>query len=340
MTRTHTAIIDDLQQKIDALLAPLVPADGTLALLDFPDHPNVGDSAIWLGEIAYFKRWHRITPAYVCTVEKYIKADLDAAVPTGPIFLHGGGNFGDVWPKHQLFREEIIKQYPNRAIIQLPQSIHFSDESAITRTASVINVHPNFTLLVRDRPSYDLAKKHFTCKVELCPDMAFCLGEQPQMKRASHPLLLLLRTDHETQTQAPDAAALPTGATVEDWLEEDTHIQRRLRKYTTLRLPLLGLNALKRDAQREFLYRNLSQDRVTRGLKQLSSARYVITDRLHAHILCLLLGIPHTVLDNNYGKIRRYSDAWTYDLDILSRATSLPEAINLYKSNMRDKSCC
>ena len=60
--RTHSDIITTLQHHIHTKLAPLMPENGTLALLDYPDHPNVGDSAIWLGEITYLKQWQRITP--------------------------------------------------------------------------------------------------------------------------------------------------------------------------------------------------------------------------------------------------------------------------------------
>ncbi|MFT4085249.1 MAG: polysaccharide pyruvyl transferase family protein, partial [Nocardioides sp.] len=34
-----------------------------------------------------------------------------------------------------------------------------------------------------------------------------------------------------------------------------------------------------------------------------AGARLVVTDRLHAHVLAGLMGIPHVVLDNSYGKI-------------------------------------
>jgi exopolysaccharide biosynthesis predicted pyruvyltransferase EpsI len=44
--------------------------------------------------------------------------------PDDPILLHGGGNFGDVWPGFQRFREQVIRESPNRRIIQLPQTIH------------------------------------------------------------------------------------------------------------------------------------------------------------------------------------------------------------------------
>ena len=35
------------------VLDPLIPRGSQVALFDFPNHSNVGDSAIWLGEQAY-----------------------------------------------------------------------------------------------------------------------------------------------------------------------------------------------------------------------------------------------------------------------------------------------
>ena len=43
----------------------------------------------------------------------------------------------------------------------------------------------------------------------------------------------------------------------------------------------------------------------------LGEGRVVITDRLHAHILSLLLGIPNVILDNSYGKLHDFYHTWT-----------------------------
>jgi pyruvyl transferase EpsO len=43
----------------------------------------------------------------------------------------------------------------------------------------------------------------------------------------------------------------------------------------------------------------------------------ITTDRLHAHILACLMGIPNTVLNNSYGKNYSYVDAWTGVSDIV-----------------------
>jgi pyruvyl transferase EpsO len=48
-----------------------------------------------------------------------------------------------------------------------------------------------------------------------------------------------------------------------------------------------------------------------RGLRLLSAGHVVVTERLHGHVLCLLAGIPHVVLDNSYGKVRAFVEAWT-----------------------------
>ena len=35
-----------------------------------------------------------------------------------------------------------------------------------------------------------------------------------------------------------------------------------------------------------------------------------VTDRLHAHILCLMMGIPNIPLDNSYGKLSTFVETW------------------------------
>ena len=53
----------------------------------------------------------------------------------------------------------------------------------------------------------------------------------------------------------------------------------------------------------------------------------VVTDRLHAHLLSLLLAIPHAVLDNTYGKLGRFLDAWTGDAPGVHRFGTAEEAL-------------
>jgi pyruvyl transferase EpsO len=288
------------------------------ALLDFPHYANVGDSAIWSGTLTLLRAITGRDPAYVSGQHDLDDAALRAAVPEGPIFLAGGGNFGDLWNHHQTFREGVIARFRDRPVVQLPQSIHYTDPARIARTARIIAAHPDFTLLVRDEPSRALALRHFDCPVALCPDTALAIGPvAPAPARVD--VLALLRTDKEGAGVPP----LPSGIPVEDWVDENRLAVRRVRLAATLRAwsALAPANARARACEAA------ARHRFERGLRQIAQGRAIVTDRLHVHILALLLGRPHAVLDNVYGKIGGVLDAFTGVSPLVYRATDLADAL-------------
>ena len=311
---TSDAAIARLRSRLDAALTPLL--DGAdIALVDYPDHSNVGDSAIWLGETAFF-RDRGLQPAYASTIGSHDHDALAAALPEGTIFLHGGGNFGTLWPSHQDFRLDLLARFPGRPIVQLPQSIFFADRASVDACARAVERHGRFTLCVRDEPSLEIARRHFPCETLLAPDMAFAIG--PLARRpASVDVLYLLRTDRE-KAGRPDESPLEAAV---DWLEDDTTAMRM----NTLGSRLLTL-ANSPNVARVRTYERRAWTRLRRGAALLSRGRVVVTDRLHGHILSTLLGIPHVVLDNSYRKIGNFVDAWTGRLATLRLATDVEEA--------------
>lgn len=48
------------------------------------------------------------------------------------------------------------------------------------------------------------------------------------------------------------------------------------------------------------------------AIKLLSKGSVVLTDRLHGHILSILIVKPHVIVDNSYGKISDFYQAWTF----------------------------
>jgi len=300
----YTAASQRLVQ--DALLSACATTQH-YALVDFPDHSNVGDSAIYLGEMKLLRDLYQRGPSFVSKSKTHVD-DIDRFGEIDVIFLHGGGNFGDVWPKHQLFREHILSRYPDKKIVQLPQTLHFSSPEAQNRSAMAFNAHPDVTVMVRDKRSYDLAQEMFTGRVILSPDCALALGPQHRETPATQPYLAMLREDKESQLPQ-DEGTLFASYPVDDWLTEPRFksLGARLRDKT---LPFwgplrpFGMTALLH------IYESWAHTRVKRGLTQLSSAEFIVTDRLHVHILSSLLNIPHVVLDNNYGKISGYIAQW------------------------------
>ncbi|MGY4606990.1 exopolysaccharide biosynthesis predicted pyruvyl transferase EpsI [Bradyrhizobium sp. USDA 4474] len=322
------ALIESLRSEIDRVVSPHLSGIQEFALVDFPDHPNVGDSAIWLGEVLFLRGKLGKLPSYVCTYDSWSEEEFLRAVPNGPILFHGGGNFGDIWPANQLFREKILSRFPDRQIIQMPQTIHFSSEASLERAAKVINAHERFVILARDDRSVQVAKNAFSAAVLLCPDMAFCLGLQDRSSRQIRDLLLLLRTDIESG-DTKMGVPLPDLAAVQDWLHERPGLRTTLVCKAWFQT-LLSARSPEVDIRVQ-LYQNLAENRVGRGLRQLGSSKYVIADRLHAHILCVLLDLPHTVIDNNYGKIGEFMDTWTNSFEkVVGPVQTLDEAIQLY----------
>lgn len=320
MKKTADQLADELASRFADTLDAVLPP-GPPALVDFPDHSNVGDSAIWLGEMAYLRSRGRM-PAYLSALADFDDAEAVKAIGEGPILIHGGGNMGTVWPKHEAFRLHLLRTHRGRPIVQLPQSIHYADPTAAAEMASAIAAHGRFTLLVRDARSFDFAQRHFGCPVHLCPDAALMLGRQQRLA-PEVPVFALLRTDHERAAEAEEP--LPPGIAAGDWLDEDPAQKRYLR----LSLKLHRLVTRDPMARRALRQRRLAEWRLRRGLTMLSRGEMVVTDRLHAHILSLLLDIPHVLLDNSYGKVAGFAGQWTGSYEGLLRAESRADAFRL-----------
>jgi exopolysaccharide biosynthesis predicted pyruvyltransferase EpsI len=321
---TSRQVISRLQQKIDEVLTPFVPRK-KCALIDFPHHPNVGDSAIWLGEQIFLSKLG-VKPAYVCTTENRDWSALERAIGAdGTILIHGGGNFGDIWPHHQHLREEALDRFPDHPVLQLPQTIHFSDPNEADRTAAKIRKHGKFTLAVRDQKSLAFARERFDCSVVLCPDMAFCIGPIAAAASSDQRILLLLRSDKEKNDHSPaDAIVQSPDLLCTDWLTEG-YTETRLRSVGRLFADMLHGNGV--PTLRGSYYDALAGERLRRGLRQLASFRYIVSDRLHVHILSTLLGRRHALLDNNYGKLSSFMAAWNTNWEGMQVCHELPMAI-------------
>jgi exopolysaccharide biosynthesis predicted pyruvyltransferase EpsI len=296
------------------------------ALLDFPDHGNVGDSAIWAGEIVALEALG-VEVVYLATNLSFSAKVLRERMPEGVILIHGGGNFGTIWPECQAHREAVLADFKDYPIVQLPQSIHYADDESLKHTRDLIAAHPDFTMLVRDEPSRALAETALGAKTVLCTDSAFFLHDRLKRDRPVIDILALARTDKEKVTQGLMALLSESGHSFEivDWLEEPMTWSRRIalkiwpRAFGRLtRVP--GFFKLLKSA-----WDAAAWARIRRGCKLLSRGRVVVTDRLHAHILCTMLGIPHVVLDNNYGKVQNFIASWTSGNPLVHRA-STPEA--------------
>jgi exopolysaccharide biosynthesis predicted pyruvyltransferase EpsI len=112
---------EKIEQNLNDALAKIEKSNNYV-LLDYPDNRNVGDHLIWLGSVFYLSDILKATINYAATTFDFSEIEMQKTNEKSPILLNGGGNLGDVWQRHQIFREKIISKYQDRAIIILPQT--------------------------------------------------------------------------------------------------------------------------------------------------------------------------------------------------------------------------
>ncbi len=336
-------------------------------LLDYPNYLNVGDHLIWLATVFYLTDVLKVKINYIASLDDFSAELMAEKGGNCPIVMQGGGNFGDSWNHHQLFRERIVAQYSDRQIIILPQCIYFANPENLDKSASIFNAHPNLTLFTRDNYSYELACQHFSnCKIIKAPDMVFQLvGMQlPTFKfNPKSPILYLCREDSElNKIFVPKSLDIPN-LVVKDWLNKWVYRemvkdnpawywrlpgsvllfregwQRGLsdplewlsrQKWERFHPDATKINQLPPTFNRLYNCSNyqLSWSLMHSGIYRVMQGNVVITNRLHGHVLCVLLGIPHIFLPNSYYKNEAFYQTWTCQINYC-RFVKEPEQIKL-----------
>jgi pyruvyl transferase EpsO len=303
------------------------------ALLGYPNHWNAGDSVIWRSARLLLDHL-KVEVRYACDPLTYHPATLRRRLPEGPLLLTGGGNFGDVYPNESGLRARVLADFPNRRILQLPQSLWFTRPESLGEWAGRLTIPMDFTLLVRDRTSLDLAQTHFPVLSLPCPDLSAWLDTPPADRSPSCDVFVLWREDSESPGPPPTRAA-GLSLEVQDWAHplarpgDPPPLQwlarwNRIRDRLSARHPAL---ARRWDAAFPGGADAVARERIRNALRQLARGRVVITNRLHAALLCRMRGWPHVVCDNAIGKLGAYADAWPCEEDTIRRAGSSDEAL-------------
>jgi pyruvyl transferase EpsO len=321
--------LDKLRVQISHVLDPLIPANSSCVLIDFPHHGNVGDSAIWLGEMAYLKS-RNCKVGYTCDARNYNAEAMRSAIGNGIILITGGGNFGDLYAIHQNLRERVIREFPDNRIIQFPQSIYFADDGNLARSQAILSQHKDFHFVVRDTVSHHLARQHYDNPSYLCPDMAMMLDLRPlRSQRKTSDVVVLSRVDKEKAAHLTAETGAQLNSVMMDWLDEPEPkhqwlydwSHRRLR-WGSSKIPPFILNGLALMAANA-----MARQRLARGLDLLGQGNVVVTDRLHAIILSWLGGTPVFFVDNNYNKLSNFINTWLKDSPGLVRCASFDDAL-------------
>jgi len=321
--------------RLREIFAPLIPDGRPIALVGFPDTANCGEHATWLGENKLLSALG-CAPAYVCSAQSYEREAMAAKLGSSVILLHGGLIDGGLIAR-------VLQDFPANPAIAFPQQPTPRDEDYLERLAAVTAAHSGMVLFARSTNARDLLRRQCgaNARVELAPDAAFVLGPQGRAREPLFDVVWIARTDAERADRDTEAAARLSSQAAEKFALPafpdgvEIHCVVKQRPPTVLLTDWSSLvfeNEEARLTYRRLDFNTRSQAYVDRALYILSLGRIVITDRLHGHILCLLLGIPHVLIDNASGRNRDFYETWSREADLCRLARSPAEAWSLART--------
>ncbi len=308
--------IQQLRQIINQQLSSLVTGD--YFFLELPYYENIGDTLIWEGSLNFFKQF-KYKCLYSASLQTFY---LHRASSSTPIFLQGGGNFGDLWEEHHNFRKHVIELYPSNPITIFPQSTCYESNENLKEDEVFFAKHTNVVMCARDINSFEFMKQHFPHnRVLLVPDMAFFIDFKKYGAKQNLPTertLFAKRIDKELKDNSwPEQ--IPQTAEVHDWPTFEFKAKKYQRAdyicgWLNFFANIKGIKSFNRliDFQRNHFYR---KEYLKYCVEFLSKYDTVYSTRLHIMIAAAMLGKQVYVIDNTYGKNISIYNTWLKDLD-------------------------
>lgn len=302
---------EELRHHIQEALTPLI--DDDYVFLELPFYINPGDALIWKGTEQFLSEL-----PYRCLYRAAFSTFDYQPLPKNVIIvMQGGGNFGDLYRSNQDFRLMIMEKYPDNRIVILPQTVYYKSALQLIRDVWAMRKHRYLTICARDAYSYDFLRRYgFTSHVLMVPDMAFyCQMDDLRSLTVAEDkkLLVFKRVDAEQQASAYlDEAAATSGADVSDWevVEHPNEMTEKLRTLILSQHPHQEIN--------DYCLQTLLPYLIASGVRQISQYGKVVSTRLHAAIIAVLLEKETVVLNNSYGKNLHFYDTWLKNTERVS----------------------
>jgi pyruvyl transferase EpsO len=308
-------------RRLREAFTPLVARGAPVALVDFTETPNAGNHAMWLGEKRLLTELGA-TVVYQCSAQSYDRAAMAEKLGAGTIFLHGGAHAGGKDAAHRGFRWRVLADFPQNAAIVMPHQPAPQDEDHMTRAAETMKGRANLILFAASEKARQTLTRHFgnSTRIELAPDATFLLPPRKRIAEIAYDMVWIARTDGDKANEQTETAARLSSQSAEKFTipgfsdgVEISYVAKH-RPQTILLTDWQALvyeNELARLALRRLDFDSWAQVYVNRAFYLLSLGQVLITDRLHAHLLAILLGIPNILLNDGAGRNWAFHESWT-----------------------------
>ncbi|KAF2104266.1 hypothetical protein NA57DRAFT_62889 [Rhizodiscina lignyota] len=323
-------LVSDLQLRLLEEYSQLLKGIRHVNIWGYLETENKGDAAIWaaqqmlLSEMGIESHESCRFLDKGCNAEQF-RAALEHYKPHSAVVMAGGGNFNDYYWEDQPSRINMINNFPDVPIRAFPQSIHMTKADRINATRESFGKHPDLQVAARDQPSYDWLRDNLGQKVlgdgkevksVLVPDIAFMWGNRPDFRRntkKTHDILILARDDKEIS--AGGSKQIPFGTGVLDLGGRIGNVTYQKVDWKFTHTPGIDRELPEFVDQDEPGKNQRAWAKAVAGFELLGSAKFVITDRLHGHIMSTIIGVPHVLMDSKLGKNLNFHDTWTQDCE-------------------------
>ena len=249
---------------------------------------NMGDALQHYAIIKWLKRHYplfEIKNIFYFTAIDELKEIIK---PDDVIVFQSGGAMGDLYFLFEKWRLEVCDVFFSNRIILFPQTVFFRKEENILKTKLIYHKHVNLTIMARDYQSFNLLRQLFPkCHLLIMPDFVlFLKGDfNVSLKKDKNKSLLIFRNDFEINQVGQELA------------------KRLISDYDSYDLVFPEIEHSVDMEKRDF---------VEEVFNYISSYDFVVTDRLHGMIFCVILGVPCICLPGS-PEVNFYKNKATYE---------------------------
>lgn len=270
----------------------LKPFGKKVYILGSPDYTNIGDSAITLAQINFIKECgiseerikeltrNEYNGQYYKLLKSIKKGNLVCGV--------GGGNMGNIWPKEEEFRYDLIDRFRKNEIIIFPQTIYFIDNryknKDIIKSQRFYEQHKKLTLVAREKDSYKKMNELYKeSKILLTPDIVLSadMSVFGVTKKTRTGVLLCMRDDIEKALSQEDV----------NKIKEILNNKKLMYTKTDMHSDC-------------WINKENRYGCVKEKMNEFVRSKLVITDRLHGMVFAAITGTPCIVFSNYNHKVK------------------------------------
>ncbi|MBQ4135216.1 MAG: polysaccharide pyruvyl transferase family protein [Methanocorpusculum sp.] len=282
-------------------------------LIGSPEHRNLGDHAIAEAERNFFAKHFPDTPLVELSGPCYRslpEITQSKIRPDDIICITGGGFLGSLWMIEEDMVRDVLQSFPDNQVIIFPQTVYFEDtvhgKEELAKSKKIYGECKNLKIFLREKKSYDYVIENFDIskdRVFLIPDMVLSITANSAAGTNRDSILLCLRGDKESC------------------------LSENLKSNLTSSLENFGcrISCVDTVVQREVSLSERKQE-LDSIFQTFSSAKLVITDRLHGMLFAVITGTPCIAMNQVSGKVAGVYE-WIKDLEYVSFVEDVSEIV-------------